>query len=485
MHSITTLIFKHRLWGFLMVAWVTILVSCQKQPNYKYEYDNPGGKLEVTAMNFIQSTDSLSILSEAINIAGLQDFYQGSDEHTFIAPTNSAFRTYLSVNKYATIADVPIPILRNILLYHIVKDKALFSNNTFNQRDNPIGFETENGQSMFLSRNNNYQGIINQGTNKSWTIIISNLEPTNGALHIVTDLVYYSANTGNAGAPQIPLATDTIFAKQDAFINGGALRATNYGADPLLRSKNVDNQGDYDRKIYLMFDLNDIKITGNLRKATVELGVSFTAAKGLKLYIYNVPKTDWNEMSLNWNNAPPAEGAAIASIVTSKVAEFKWDCTNFISTQLATPKKIAFLIDADTKGDETNDLMSKENSANNPPRLVTTYSSGNSNLKMGINKGLSVTKGDVMILGSDMLKMEGAASEDIIYKLESAPAKGWLIMGSTILTAGAYFTQLDLDMSNIVYVHNGEDVSSDKFSVSVSDPDGGEIAPFDFNISVK
>lgn len=462
-----------------------ILYGCQKQPNYKYEHDNPGGKLGVSAMDFIKSNDSLSMLAEAIDAAGLQDLYSGSEMHTYIAPTNQAFRNYLSTNKYASIADIPVPILKNILLYHVVNDKVVFSDSTFNQRNNPVAFETENGQWMYLSRNNNYQGVINEGTNKSWTITISNLEPTNGSLHIVTDMVYFSAITGSPSTPTTPLASDTIYAIEDAFINGGGLSTTNYGADPLLRSKNVDNVGEYDRKIYLMFDLNDINTMGQLRKASVEMGVSFTAAKGLRLYLYDVANTDWNEMSINWSNAPKANNTPIASIVTSKVAEFKWDCTDFISSQLQGPKKIALMMDADAGGDETNDLISKENPANNPPRLVTTFSSGNSNLAMGTNKGLTVAKGGVKVLNSDMLKMEGAAHEDIIYKLESAPSKGWLITGSTILTPGSVFTQLDLDVNNIVYVHAGNDMVGDKFTVSVSDPDGGEIAPFDFNITVQ
>jgi len=424
------------------------------------------------------------MLAQAISIAGLDDFYSRSDLHTFIAPTNEAFRKYLTTNKYANIAAVPVPILRNVLLYHIVKNKTVFSDTTYNQRNNPVAFETENGQWMYLSRNNNYQGMINEGTNKSWTISISNLEPTNGALHIVPELVYFSARTGG-GAPEMPLASDTIYAIQDAYTNGGGLSTTNYGLNPLLRSKNVDNVGEYDRKIYMMFDLNDIAATGQLRKASIEVGVSFTAAKGLRLYLYNVPDTSWSERTLNWSNAPAASATPIASLVTSKVSEFKWDCTGFIAAQLVRPRKIAILIDADPRGDETNDLISKENAANKPPRLVTTFSSGNSKLAMGINEGLAVAKGGVKVLTSSVLKMEGAAHEDITYKLVSVPAKGWLITGSTILTAGSTFTQLDLDVNNIVYVHGNADNSGDRFKISVGDPDGGIIDPFDFNITIQ
>lgn len=52
--------------------------------------------------------------------------------------------------------------------------------------------ETVNGQVMYLSHNTSYQGVINQGTKKSWTIITSNLQPSNGVIHVTDAIVYLS-----------------------------------------------------------------------------------------------------------------------------------------------------------------------------------------------------------------------------------------------------------------------------------------------------
>lgn len=476
-------VFSALIAGSICYVFAGLLSGCEKQPNYKYIHDNSTGKLGMSAWGFIQQNDSLTLMKEAVEAAGLSALYDGSDVHTFLIPTNGAFRNYLKANNYATLSSVPTPILRNTLLYHIVDAKVLFSDTGLSRNDNPIGYLTENGQQMYLSHNANYQGLVNQGTNNSWTISESNLQPTNGVIHIVPDVVYYSAITAPA-KPNTSIESDTAYAIQDAYVNGGSFATTNFGSDPLIKVKNVDGSGDYDRKIYLMYDLNNITKKGKLRKATVEVGVNFTAALGLKLMVYAVPGTDWSENSINWNNAP-APGIEIARITSTKVSEFVWDCTDYIEPLLEDPKKISLMITAEDGGNETDDLISKENSLANPPRLVVTLSSGNSQLAMGVNKGLTVEKGGVALLSQEVLEMEGAEHADISYALTAVPAHGWLVTGTTILKAGSKFSQLDIDGDNIVYVSDGSASGTDKFSVSVSDPDGGSIDPFDFLIKVN
>jgi len=69
---------------------------------------------------------------------------------------------------------------------------VIFTDPALLQSNNPIAYTTESGSVMYLSHNTSYQGVINQGTKKSWTIITSNLEPTNGVIHITKDIVYLS-----------------------------------------------------------------------------------------------------------------------------------------------------------------------------------------------------------------------------------------------------------------------------------------------------
>lgn len=172
-------------------ALILLFTQCEIQKDYEYEYNNPGGKLTVNAWEYIQQTDSLSLLEAAITATGLQSLYTGTTDKTFIAPRNSAFRTYMKTNKYTSISAIPVATLQSVIKYHIVKARVIFSDPEM-LANNPIAYETESGQVMYLSRNTSYQGLINYGTKKSWTIITSNLEPTNGVLHVTADVVYLS-----------------------------------------------------------------------------------------------------------------------------------------------------------------------------------------------------------------------------------------------------------------------------------------------------
>ena len=174
------------------LALAMTFASCEIQEDYEYVYGNPGGKLSVNAWEYIQATDSLSLLEEAITATSLQSLYSGTTVRTFIAPRNSAFRAYMKTNGYANIAAIPVAALEGVLKYHIVNARVIFSEPELLQSNNPISYPTESGSVMYLSHNTSYQGVINQGTKKSWTIITSNLEPTNGVIHVTADVVFLS-----------------------------------------------------------------------------------------------------------------------------------------------------------------------------------------------------------------------------------------------------------------------------------------------------
>ncbi len=182
------------LFAKMLIASLFLLLlmgQCEIQKDFEYDYsDSTGGVLNMTVWEFIQQTDSLSLMKEAITAAGMQDYYSGSTEYTFIVPRNSAFRTYMEDNGYASISDIPVATLQGVLGYHIVKAQVLFSDPDLLESNNPIAYETVSGEIMYLSHDSNYRGMINYGTGKSWTIITSNLQPTNGVIHITADIVY-------------------------------------------------------------------------------------------------------------------------------------------------------------------------------------------------------------------------------------------------------------------------------------------------------
>lgn len=475
-----------RLLIMLMVPIFALLPfgSCEIQEDFEYKYSNPGGKLSINAWEFIQQTESLSLMEEAIVAAGMQDYYSGSTEYTFIVPSDDAFSSYLKANKYASLSAIPVPILKNLLLYHIVKAKVLFSDPAINRSNDPITYKTVNGQPMYLSRSNNYQGIINQGSNKSWVITTSNLEPTNGVIHISPAIAYFSAVTGDTNLPDPKVETDTIYAVHDTYVNGGSKADINFGADPLIKVKNISAEGNsYFRKAYLMFNLGDFDKEGIVTDIKFKIAVSFTAAKGVNMNLFSVPDNTWTEMGMTWNNAPAAEASPIVSITTTKVAAFNFNITDYYNG-LTEKGLVSFMLEGEKDSDETDDLASKEHPNLPKPMLIATLASGAGNLVLINNKGFSVESGGIFVLSSSVLEIAGAPSADIIYKIEQIPSNGWLIKGASVLKIGDKVTQMDIEAMNLVYISNGNG-TSDQLVLSARDKTGSSISPFNVNITIQ
>ncbi|PRX51634.1 CBM96 family carbohydrate-binding protein [Salegentibacter salegens] len=465
---------------FLLV-WVS---SCEIQEDFEYQHDNIDGKLEVSAWEYIQQNDSLALLENAITSAGLQSFYQDSETRTFIAPNNQSFRDYLQANGYSNLEAIPLPILRNILQYHIVNDKVIFSDPDLAESNFPIAYPTQNGQVMFLSHDTNFRGIINQGTNSQWQIVTSNLEPSNGVIHVVDALVYFSAPAGDPSAPDPSIVTDTIFPIYDTYVNGGTSSGTNYGSDPLIKVKNVTGDGLYDRKAFLMFDLNEFGEEGIITDLQLAIAVSFTHAKGVSLDAYQTPDTTWNEMGLTFDNAVFPDGEPIASITPTRVPQFQFDLTNFYLENEGLGR-VSIMLDGEATTDETNDLASKEHPSLHPPMLIARLASGENTLEVLKNNSIQTASGDVFVMDNEILELTGAPAADIIYTVNSVPTNGWLIQGASILRPGDQFTQLDIDLQNLLYINDDQGASEDLVLLSAKDRTGSRIDEITINIEIQ
>lgn len=469
---------------FLLIGILSILVtSCEIQENFEYQKSGVTGDLGVNAWEFIQANDSLVLLEAAIIRAGLESSYTTMDAKTFIAPTNSAFESYLETNAYTSLDDVPVPILKNTLKYHIVTDVVLFTDPDLSESNKPIAYDTENGQIMFLSHNTNYQGIVNQGTSKQWTILTSNLVPTNGAIHVVPSIVFYSAPAADLNIPDPSVKRDTIYPKYDTYINGGSNSDENFGRESVLKVKNVTGGGTYDRKAYLMFDLNEFDKEGVITDVRLDMAVRFTAAKGVSMNVFAVNDTLWNESSLTYDNATLPTGDPIASLTTSKISTFAFDVTDFFNS-LPKRQSVSFVLDGQPGSDETDEFASKENTALSAPMLIAIIASGNNVLNLETNTGFTVASGETFVLNSEVLEVTGASAADIIFTLEESPQNGWLIRGADILKAGDRLTQQDVNAKNLVYISNGTG-TEDSLVLSARDRAGSSLDSFSVDITIQ
>ncbi|MBG47355.1 MAG: hypothetical protein CML05_03595 [Pseudozobellia sp.] len=465
-----------------IAALVGFNYGCEVQENFEYQEAGIESQLGISAWDYIKTSDSLSMFESAIARAELQSLFNDNSVRTYIAPTNMAFQDYLTANGYGSIDDVPLPILRNVLKYHVVNEKVVFTDPELFENNKPLPYTTENGQVMYLSHDTNFIGLINQGTGKQWSITSSNLETLDDALHVVGSIVYFSAPQNDLNVPDPTVQTDTIFPLFDTYINGGTQSGANFGTDVLLKVKNVDG-GDYDRKAYLMFDLNDFDKEGVITDIRLELAVKFTHAKGVAMDLYAVQDTLWTEMGLTWDNATAPSTPPISTLTTTKVDVFDFNITEYIN-EIGAQQKISLMLDGEAGSNETDEFGSKENADFNPPMLIATLGSGNSFLTLAVNNGFSVQKGETYVWNEQVLKIEGASPSDIIYTIEEVPTNGWLITGAQTLQVGDKFTQQDIDLMNVLYINNGNG-TEDRLLLSAKDRVGSEINPFEVIATIE
>ena len=470
--------------GVLFAVVIGSFMSCETQDRFSYKNSNSNEDLGITAWQYIQNHDSLVFLEEAIKLANIQDLYATSTGKTFIAPTNEAFKNYLKSNSYLDLSQVPVPILKNALKYHIVNATVSFDDPKLMERNNPLPYPSENGQTIFLSHNSGFTGLINEGTNKQWEIVTSNLKALNGIIHVVPSIVYFSAISTGSNAPDPTIVRDTIYPIADTYVNGGSQSNRNFGSNVLLKLKNVTGSGTYDRKPFLMYDLQDFKKEGVIVDLKLEIAVSFTAAKGVSIDVYDIPDTSWTEMGLTFDNATFPTTPPIASITSKKVSTFEFSMIDYYKS-LTHNGRISLMIDQQAGKDETDDLHSKENTKGfKGPMLIARFSSGNTVLTIDKNTGFTVAKGEAIAFNKNILQVSGSPAGDIKFTISKVPQFGWLVRGASILKVGDSFTQEDVDVMNLIYINNGSG-TQDKITVSGSDKAGATLDNFDINVIIQ
>lgn len=109
---------KFLLLSFLLLSSVT-LVACSDD-------DDNNKTTQSTIVDVAKSDPNFSVLVQALGITGLDTALDnGAASLTVFAPTNQAFADLLSELGLSSLADIPVPTLSNILLYHVLDGKNM------------------------------------------------------------------------------------------------------------------------------------------------------------------------------------------------------------------------------------------------------------------------------------------------------------------------------------------------------------------------
>lgn len=181
-----------------LVGLIMILIfsSCnigglELQTDDNHIYTPIATKINMTAYEFIETrkTVDLSLLYEAINMVQYKDSFE-KDNRTYVVLNDVAFSAYLAANRFSSVQSMTKTQIKTLLNKYIVHGKYLSTDLT----TTPLVVETAERtvkltfylRSVTLDTTNKYQVLIGLfgSTAVKW-VVTSNLQPTNGVMHII------------------------------------------------------------------------------------------------------------------------------------------------------------------------------------------------------------------------------------------------------------------------------------------------------------
>lgn len=137
-----------------------------------------------TIADFVSSTGDYSSLAAALDAAGLTATLNGNEKFTVFAPNNAAFDRFLAANNFATLGDVPVDVLTQVLLNHVQMGEILAS-------DLSTGYITSMAKGS--ASDENLSMYINVGDNVTIngvaTVTSANNQVDNGIIHAVDEVI--------------------------------------------------------------------------------------------------------------------------------------------------------------------------------------------------------------------------------------------------------------------------------------------------------
>lgn len=170
----TKLIFK----TMLLLVLSTAIISCDD--------DDPVTPAVPTATAFVVANPNFSSLEAALVRADLASTLNGAGPFTIFAPTNDAFNDFLTANNFADLNAVPVDVLRNTLLNHVVSGTVRSTDLTSGYIKTSAtnnGMTTGDALDMYV---NIRSGVVLNGVA---TVTGADNMVSNGIIHVVNQVI--------------------------------------------------------------------------------------------------------------------------------------------------------------------------------------------------------------------------------------------------------------------------------------------------------
>ena len=172
--------FISKLTKFVAVVFLGLgLVACSD--------DDDGGDViapDNTIADFVATNNDYSSLAAALEVAGLTATLDGSTNYTVFAPNNAAFNAFLSDNGFDSLGDVPVDLLREVLLNHVQMGEILAGQlSTGYIKSMATGMASNDKLDMYINTEN---GVMINGVA---TVTSANVMVDNGVIHAVDAVI--------------------------------------------------------------------------------------------------------------------------------------------------------------------------------------------------------------------------------------------------------------------------------------------------------
>ena len=168
----------------ILLISLTTLQSCNDDTDDGLPYGGPVEPATNTIVDIASGAENLSILVSALEKSDLISTLSNQGPFTVLAPSNEAFNTFLDDNGFNSLDDVPVDILTNILLNHVVGGRLTSTDLTTGYATTfAISSASQASMSIFIDISN---GVKFNGVSSVSTADIS---ADNGIVHLVDAVI--------------------------------------------------------------------------------------------------------------------------------------------------------------------------------------------------------------------------------------------------------------------------------------------------------
>lgn len=165
--------------SIIMIFALVVLGACSDDDD-----SEPNNNAEPTIVDLALDTEDLSILVEALQAANLVTTLQGDGPFTVFAPTNAAFEAFLAANNFNSLSDIPVDVLTQVLLNHVVAGENL-STGLSTGYVSSLSTAGVNGANLSLYINT-AAGVAINGVSE---VVTPDVTASNGVVHIVNGVI--------------------------------------------------------------------------------------------------------------------------------------------------------------------------------------------------------------------------------------------------------------------------------------------------------